>query len=208
MLFHALNLVAAAAGVPTQPCMRNPLLSSSLRDFWAHRWNLPTSESLRVSCYTPLVSLLSPAPANPDPSTAGTNGDATGQVSDVAPTPSTHTLSHRGGASNGRSAVAAAGGDAAASAVPKRKRTARARWVAFAGLSLAFFLSGAVHHWLMSLFTKADLRADCRFAVLFWIQPPMIVGQEAWMRSRWWRGVKARAPRAAWCALPRHGGLH
>lgn len=210
-LFHSLNLIAAALGVPTKPCLRNPLLSSSLRDFWARRWNLPTSESLRVTCYDPLVNFLSPPlpKASGSPHTADPAGDVS-QSSSEATSSAKATASVSADTVTQRSTTHATGGSAAVKPEPETRptcatgtrqlRTPREQWVAFAGLSLAFFLSGAVHHWLLGLFTKTPLFIDFRFGILFWIQPPVITVQEAWIRSKWWRGVRARAPGAAWCA--------
>lgn len=38
--------------------MRNPLASTSLREFWARRWNRPTSSVLRSTCYEPILRAL------------------------------------------------------------------------------------------------------------------------------------------------------
>eukprot|EP00892_Ulva_mutabilis_P004662 jgi/Ulvmu1/2568/UM014_0019.1 len=193
LVFHSLNLLAAGLGIPTKPCMRNPLLSSSLRDFWAHRWNLPTTENLRVTCYDPLVSFLAPSTI-PKPSANGSTPVDTSPASAATSTAnhlSSDTLSQR-------RAQPASSTEKALPANGRRSRSPRQKWAAFAGLCFAFFLSGAVHHWLLGLFTKMDLLADYRFGILFWIQPPMMMAQEAWIRSGWWRGMKANAPAAAW----------
>lgn len=200
MLFHSLNLLAAGLGIPTKPCMRNPLISSSLRDFWARRWNLPTSESLRITCYEPLVSILAPSTS----ASGNTHDNAKPGADSVSPEqpatqhPSSATVSQR------RTEPTSSNNGITNAPLEKkqRSRSPRQQWAAFAGLCLAFFLSGLVHHWLISLFTKMDIHADYRFAILFYIQPILIAAQEAWIRSGWWKSVvKVKAPAAAWCAF-------
>jgi hypothetical protein len=51
------NFVGTAVGIDLQPGMQMPLLSTSLREFWGYRWNLPTTDILRAVCYSPLAGL-------------------------------------------------------------------------------------------------------------------------------------------------------
>ena len=47
-----------AMRVRVKPYIWLPLFSSSLADFWARRWNTPTSSVLRACCYDPALRLL------------------------------------------------------------------------------------------------------------------------------------------------------
>ncbi|XP_021299195.1 probable long-chain-alcohol O-fatty-acyltransferase 1 [Herrania umbratica] len=60
-IYHALQFLLALAassaqlllGVELEPQFNAPLLSTSLQDFWGHRWNLRVSELLRATVYIP-----------------------------------------------------------------------------------------------------------------------------------------------------------
>ncbi|XP_007031522.2 PREDICTED: probable long-chain-alcohol O-fatty-acyltransferase 5 [Theobroma cacao] len=60
--YHALQLLLALAATPAQlllgvelePQFNAPLFSTSLQDFWGHRWNLRVSEILRATAYIPV----------------------------------------------------------------------------------------------------------------------------------------------------------
>lgn len=58
-----LGIVAALArqvlGVELEPTFKEPLLSSSLQDFWGRRWNIMVNRILRPSVYDPVLSLSS-----------------------------------------------------------------------------------------------------------------------------------------------------
>ncbi|WRX20538.1 Wax synthase domain - like 3 [Theobroma cacao] len=59
--YHAVQLLLALAATPAQflgvelePRFNAPLFSTSLQDFWGHRWNLRVSEILRATVYIPV----------------------------------------------------------------------------------------------------------------------------------------------------------
>ncbi|XVE80468.1 hypothetical protein DITRI_Ditri14bG0142100 [Diplodiscus trichospermus] len=60
--YHEIQLLLAMAAIPArvllrvhlEPQFNSPLLSTSLQDFWGHRWNLRVSELLRATVYTPI----------------------------------------------------------------------------------------------------------------------------------------------------------
>src|SRR5262249_13406881 len=51
------------AGFPCKPIFRAPLLSTSLSEFWAKRWNIAFSEMIQLSVYRPLARRLGNAAA-------------------------------------------------------------------------------------------------------------------------------------------------
>jgi hypothetical protein len=53
------NLIGTLLGIELQPSMQMPLFSTTLREFWARRWNLPTTDILRAVVYAPLAGLRS-----------------------------------------------------------------------------------------------------------------------------------------------------
>ena len=51
----AAALVLLLHGIPTAPSWDRPWLQTSLGDFWARRWNLPASASLKHLAFDPAV---------------------------------------------------------------------------------------------------------------------------------------------------------
>jgi hypothetical protein len=131
-IFTLQALACFMFGIRTQPSIRNPIASTSLRDFWAHRWNLPTSSVLRSTCYDPILRLLvanpkqhqtaaaptvNTVPSTPQLSTKrgvvqtassiSTNSNAASQQEQVLPaTPSRYNLRPRTGANSVNSKAA------------------------------------------------------------------------------------------------------
>ena len=57
MFLGIINFAGTAVGAHLQPGMRMPIAATSLREFWARRWNLPTTAVLRAVMYAPLVGI-------------------------------------------------------------------------------------------------------------------------------------------------------
>ncbi|XP_078167085.1 putative long-chain-alcohol O-fatty-acyltransferase 4 [Carex rostrata] len=58
MLATAAIMAGAILGMELEPHFNKPYFSSSLRDFWGHRWNLMVSAILRPSVYVPVRSCM------------------------------------------------------------------------------------------------------------------------------------------------------
>ena len=261
MIFAVQAMACYALGIRTEPSMQNPLASISLREFWARRWNIPTSTVLRSTCYDPILRAVAPkknktqhaaghadsiAVSTPAHSSQHANGGcSTGKVTASRATSNTqshsrYNLRSRAGAdsanrkatstasstpvatngksvaSNGNSGGGGRGtptdvlrsfpvpadsdspgdGSAAKTNGSSRGKGSGSGRVAVAktvGSCLAFFVSGVAHHCIIHLLSRTPLD-DMRFALLFWIQPPIIALQEAWTGSSWWRSVQCKQP--------------
>lgn len=230
--------------------MRNPIASTSLREFWAHRWNLPTSSVLRSTCYDPILRVFAPQSSSQPPraghstpthSTQHNNGASktTTSSSALQTLPDSSCVQQRrynlhsrpdsisvrstvptdrGTQKNGKSVLPAPvdmlashpvvpsdsdSADSGMSSVSQKSngKGYKRRAVVLAKISgscLAFFVSGLAHHFLFHLFAGTSIH-DVRFALLFWIQPPLIALQDAWTRSLWWRSVQCQQPLLARC---------
>ena len=62
-LVHLLSLTWRAAGVDAPPLMREPLLATSLADFWGARWNLAFALPARELIFKPLARRVGTADA-------------------------------------------------------------------------------------------------------------------------------------------------
>ena len=54
-LFHILSICWRSVGIDAKPIMQAPLRSSSLSDFWGHRWNLAFRDLSHTFLFLPLV---------------------------------------------------------------------------------------------------------------------------------------------------------
>ncbi|KAL9688136.1 hypothetical protein QQ045_032550 [Rhodiola kirilowii] len=59
-VFGCRAVVEALLGLELEPQFNEPILSTSVQNFWGQRWNLAVGNILRVSVYDPVRALLSP----------------------------------------------------------------------------------------------------------------------------------------------------
>lgn len=226
-MVHAICSLLALALVQerTEPGMRSPLLSRSLADFWAHRWNVPTTKLLRSCVYLPVQALLSGDGSTPQRrstpdrtsaarAAAGSTGHAArnGAAPEQAPAQSTrlrarqqaaggaHGALHNGNAttegSNGVNGRAKAHAEAAG-----QQRGTRAWHRGIAGIC-TFAVSGMVHVWIHHLM-RGGARLDWRWGAFFAVQPLCIAAQQLVQRSWPWRHTIGRVPAIHRCAATR-----
>jgi predicted DCC family thiol-disulfide oxidoreductase YuxK len=62
-LFHLLSLFWRCAGIKASPIMQNPILATSLGEFWGQRWNTAFNELAFRFTYRPLRRLTTPTVA-------------------------------------------------------------------------------------------------------------------------------------------------
>lgn len=211
LAFAVINLaVTALLGLHVRPGMDVPLLSTSLRQFWARRWNLPTTAALRAVCYTPLVNRAPPgtprtehdAAETAPESDAAETAHSTGAVMTRAQARA--ILAHRKAAQGPKPPHA----DSVADSAADSHESGRQPWAApaaaqvatrAAGLCAAFVASGAVHQWVFHLIFHPG-PWELRWAAFFLVQPLLIVGQDWLQRSDVWRGGFGWHPAMLGCA--------
>jgi hypothetical protein len=66
-------------------------------------------------------------------------------------------------------------------------------------MALAFVVSGVVHQWIFSLMTRAPA-TECRWMMLFTLQPLLIVLQDNVLCSRRWNALVGWHPGVHWFA--------
>jgi hypothetical protein len=208
------GIIGEAFGVHVKPGMRMPLVSASLGEFWARRWNIPMSSVLRSLCYAPLVQ---PSAAMRAPSStatqAGNGHTAISQSGRPMTRSSARTLlAHRSTARHrSRNGVGPGGSttlDQHAGAADFAKAASQlhhGHWGRrlkrrLQGLAACFVVSGLCHHWLIHVMTgKAFFGTDWRWFALFLLQPGFILGQELLQRSNAWRMAFSWSPAAGRC---------
>jgi hypothetical protein len=200
--------------VHVKPGMRMPLFSASLGEFWARRWNIPTSSVLRSLCYAPLVQPLAAMQPPASTVTKGGNGHAAVLQSDrpmtrasahallAQPSRARHRTSNgvdpNGSGSLDQHATAADFANAASQLHRGHWGWRQKRRVL--GLAASFAVSGLCHHWLIHVMTgKAFFGANWSWFALFLLQPGFILGQELLQRSSAWRKVFSWSPAAGRC---------
>ena len=62
-LFHLLSLLWRRTGIQATPIMQNPILATSLAEFWGQRWNTAFNELAFRFTYRPIRRLTTPATA-------------------------------------------------------------------------------------------------------------------------------------------------
>lgn len=99
-IFAIQGLLSLMLGFPSQPSMRNPLASTSLREFWAHRWNIPTSSVLRSTCYVPILRLFTDQKEPPSSTLSTDVVQKISAATEQTPQPSQSTFSQTTAASS------------------------------------------------------------------------------------------------------------
>lgn len=56
--FHLLALILRRRGIPAEALMRNPMVATSLSDFWGRRWNIAFNELARRYVFRPVAMRL------------------------------------------------------------------------------------------------------------------------------------------------------
>ena len=159
LLSLALDLLAIAVALLSPsllilPHFEPPFLATSLQDFWARRWNLTMSNSLREAVYEPLVDWLAARMMH----RIGNNNDHTPRPSHSSVNGSLQTAAGDGsvgvnGRSNGVRAwengaavdAAAALNPAASCEEPRGKIPPAPLSARLAGLLASFFASAVIH---------------------------------------------------------------
>ena len=198
-----------------------PLFSSSLADFWARRWNTPTSSVLRACCYDPALRFLTKrqhgrrvvpdatadAPSEAD-QTSAPMLDQLDSVKTMTRASARALLAARSSTqqNNGNSADAGVKATAQPAKLAARHREAHANLRRLnapiltradaqcraLAMAFSFAISGLCHSGILAVMRGNEL-PDMRWCFLFLLQPPFIIGQRWLQRSELWQRTMGRS---------------